>query len=305
MNPHIVLDHQASLLRGISKPGYMKAWKEFLESEIEGGGVSGDYSAEDNVAVHSIPLFAGEPYFWAAPICGLVSSASMSIPNNWTFRHEAWPSPSGFMWLEAPHSHEFSHRAIQAIGWVPCISNDEEDKSIIPVTFNKWEWGDESILVTFWLNDGKPPPLPRSTYNLPQDMPLSIIITELAKVPDSNAEAMASKLKLLASMLAFLEQKILVRERVPSPRAVRRRLNIQEPEKGLVNVVKLRRVLRSPSRDSSMPVDWSCQWLVSGHWRDQWYPKSRTHRPTWIMPHVKGPPNKPFRGAERIFHVVR
>ncbi|TXH58329.1 MAG: hypothetical protein E6Q97_02475, partial [Desulfurellales bacterium] len=49
-------------------------------------------------------------------------------------------------------------------------------------------------------------------------------------------------------------------------------------------------------------TQWRYQWLVNGHWRAQWYPKSQEHRTIWIMPHMKGPEDKPVKPAtERVF----
>lgn len=40
--------------------------------------------------------------------------------------------------------------------------------------------------------------------------------------------------------------------------------------------------------------DWSHRWLVSGHWRNQWYPSEGVHRPIWIDAFVKGPSDAPL-----------
>ena len=54
-------------------------------------------------------------------------------------------------------------------------------------------------------------------------------------------------------------------------------------------------------------MDWSCRWLVRGHWRQQ--PCGAGHaerRPTWILPHLKGPERKPLKApGAMVFAVVR
>ena len=40
--------------------------------------------------------------------------------------------------------------------------------------------------------------------------------------------------------------------------------------------------------------DWSHRWLVSGHWRNQWYPSEGVRRPIWIDAFVKGPSDAPL-----------
>jgi hypothetical protein len=48
--------------------------------------------------------------------------------------------------------------------------------------------------------------------------------------------------------------------------------------------------------------DYQHQWVVRGHWRQQWYPSRNVHRPIWITPHIKGPEGAPLLGGERVFH---
>lgn len=70
----------------------------------------------------------------------------------------------------------------------------------------------------------------------------------------------------------------------------------------------LRRYSANDNMDSSsMKVDWSCRWMVRGHWRAQFYPSSNCHRPLWITPHVKGPATKPLKteAVRTIYHAAR
>lgn len=71
-----------------------------------------------------------------------------------------------------------------------------------------------------------------------------------------------------------------------------------------VTVVRLRR--RKGEREPlGGTADYSCRFLVSGHWRNQWCPSVGHHRQTWIAPYVKGPDDKPFRptrGRAFVFH---
>jgi hypothetical protein len=46
------------------------------------------------------------------------------------------------------------------------------------------------------------------------------------------------------------------------------------------------------------------QWVVRGHWRNQWMPSRNDHRPIWIHPHIKGPNGAPLLGGERV-HLLR
>jgi hypothetical protein len=51
---------------------------------------------------------------------------------------------------------------------------------------------------------------------------------------------------------------------------------------------------------------WGYQWIVSGHWRRQYYPASDAHKPVYIAPYVKGPADKPLKAPTGdVFAVTR
>lgn len=78
-------------------------------------------------------------------------------------------------------------------------------------------------------------------------------------------------------------------------RAAARRLKAagMPPTSGDVRLLDLRRPAGSNAAGGSH-IEYSHRWMVSGHWRNQWMPASRTHRAQWIAPHVKGPDDKPL-----------
>jgi hypothetical protein len=75
-----------------------------------------------------------------------------------------------------------------------------------------------------------------------------------------------------------------------------------------IRVIHLRGVDTGSRREfqAAGPREWSCRWLVRGHWRQQWCPGRREHRPIWITPYVRGPGDKPFKApSAKVFAVVR
>jgi hypothetical protein len=66
--------------------------------------------------------------------------------------------------------------------------------------------------------------------------------------------------------------------------------------------VRLRRLSTTTDDDEGEHTgpDYSHQWLVGGHWRNQWLPSQNAHRLQWISPYVKGPAGKPLVVKERI-----
>jgi hypothetical protein len=77
-----------------------------------------------------------------------------------------------------------------------------------------------------------------------------------------------------------------------------------------VRVIELRRREHdNREHDESSGSDgpaWQYQWIVSGHWRRQYYPSSKAHKPRYIAPYVKGPADKPLKApGGDIFAVTR
>ncbi len=73
-----------------------------------------------------------------------------------------------------------------------------------------------------------------------------------------------------------------------------------------IEIVYIRRREQHPTLQDGTPnpVDWSCQWLVKGHWRNQYHPGDKSHKPTFIQSYVKGPEDKPFKVPAQSIHAV-
>lgn len=107
-------------------------------------------------------------------------------------------------------------------------------------------------------------------------------------------------------LLLFLQSPYLVwRAEKPQRSFVRRAGGHFPTAEKRINVILLRRAveLRKGKHEGHEPVPWSCQWWVSSFWRRQWHPSTKTHKPTWIAPYIKGPPDKPLKDAIRL--IVR
>jgi len=119
--------------------------------------------------------------------------------------------------------------------------------------------------------------------------------------------------RFLAGCLSFLEQRIATAVARPVSRAARRRIDRSRPmaePAAAVRVVELRRREHSARDDDIADGDsegpaWHCQWIVSGHWRRQYYPASNAHKPRYIAPYVKGPQDKPLKPPGNQLFVVK
>jgi hypothetical protein len=97
----------------------------------------------------------------------------------------------------------------------------------------------------------------------------------------------------LMSQLVPTSQKVAPRQ----ARRARQRKQLSED----VTVIRLRRYRPSGEEGEGEGIEYSHQWLVRGHWRNQWYPSIKMHRQIWIAPYVKGPEDKPLKISRRAF----
>jgi hypothetical protein len=127
--------------------------------------------------------------------------------------------------------------------------------------------------------------------------------------PEARVEYVAYG-KMLARFVlgacAWLRQRIVHTSEHPIERHLRKRIMREAQIESLptVKVVELRRLESSPHSPTDEPgsVDWSCRWVVGGHWRNQPY-KDR-HELIYILPYVKGPADKPLRLPTHTVYVV-
>jgi len=117
-------------------------------------------------------------------------------------------------------------------------------------------------------------------------------------------------LRWFAALLYFMNDRVAPQRSYRLPRHIRRQTDREEVQHEHVHVIQLRRresVQRTISDGDLQHVDWKCQWWVSGHWRNQWYPKMGRNLPKYIEGYVKGPSHLPFKDNDerRIFAVVR
>jgi hypothetical protein len=125
--------------------------------------------------------------------------------------------------------------------------------------------------------------------------------------PDSANHKLSDWIsKLTFSFFAFIRQECVSIQHQSASRPIRRHLPPSYSAEPVIKIIQLRR--RSPATNGLEPQsrDYSCRWLVRGHWRNQFYPSSKSHRPRFIPAYVKGPDDKPLKSTKSsIFAVVR
>jgi hypothetical protein len=123
-----------------------------------------------------------------------------------------------------------------------------------------------------------------------------------AFVVDGEFKRHDNYLRAAQAFFALMRQFVPMPEKLPR---ARRRAAQRDGRPTEVKIMRLRRVQSRPSDELNSPVDWSCRWVVEGHWRNQWYPSLGEHRQKWIAGYVKGPEGKPLRDPQRVMGLVR
>lgn len=112
--------------------------------------------------------------------------------------------------------------------------------------------------------------------------------------------------KLFLAMQILSRQTIGEAQRFRPDRAQRRRIQREYPDQPerLITLITLRRK-SVKHNEEPQKIEWSRRWIVRGHWRKQYYPKTKTYDWKYIYEYVKGPEDKPLVTGRRVFDFRR
>src|SRR5262252_772200 len=270
-------------------------------------------------AAHEV-LAAAERYYLNKEIGHLLALSSSNVP-------DMLPSPSllpglrpGFVWLEKPVNlpelatdGEPVPRYLHAFTWARTLRGKTGND---PARWEDVGWrelhaGEGELFLVPWV----------TTKQLDQIVPWSFFEwrweeTQSAAVEREAAEASSDSRQLdttyarqifdlCAAFLLFIQQRILTASQQSLDRHARHRVEKEDwQHEPLVRVVELRRREPVATEHGERDVDWSCQWIVRGHWRQQFYPSKHLNQPIWITPYVKGPEDKPLKPPRATVFAV-
>lgn len=300
VNHSQAMDFQAGLAGWIKSPGARKYIHEFF------GGNQAD-------AISAMSTEFGETFYWSRDTSAVVDASRETIPE-WHLTPDLLPAYFGFMVFD----HEFSLPAIydrtgeaiqervSAIGWVVISKHDGSEFVAMPLGSPPITHDDEVSFMTFGRIGGIDRVVPTAIHR----WKFGETWYETARREDDEpSEYRLVRTRLIASALAFISQPFMSSAPQNVDRATRRRMAREHwTHDPIVRVVQLRRILNQQHREhGSDPVEWSCSWVVRGHWRQQACgPNYAERRPVFVLPYVKGDPEKPLKApAERVFAVVR
>jgi len=78
------------------------------------------------------------------------------------------------------------------------------------------------------------------------------------------------------------------------------------PVTPFIRIVTLRRLEEDKKKNNApSDIEYNWQWEVRGHWRSQWFPSEKVHKPVWIEAYIKGPEDKPFKSPSAKLFVAQ
>lgn len=290
----------------------MTAYSEALEQQVRMlrllSGPSGDGLIEASQPTASpterrrfkelaiTSLERGEAYFWDRQLAEVVVDASSSLPDGTTLIESMVPSYAGWFWFAHPVELGRPDLArVRAVSWFPL---DDAQR------------GGLALQIFWWVQLPEFGVVPGATAPWFLGDPLDGYEQRRLEGDQSAGPRYLAVMRFLASAFAFVSQQIVTALPIRAERHAAKRLAragwLGEP---LVRVIQLRRAEHAASgaSDESASREWSCQWVVRGHWRQQPYGEGRRgRRPIWITPYVKGPDDKPLKTPRAtVFAVVR
>lgn len=254
-------------------------------------------------------------------------------------------SPAGFAWLDKPWQHtdiNGKRVAVRAVSWAPTVVRWSNDQVTDGTRVCQWsyvgdfddyaeehadtyaqlyrEMGDLVLLHVYTVAHGV-----RFLYAR-KDGTLAVDPTEadiLVERPNGADDAQS----WLHALWMLLDSEITVSSSGQLDRAARRRSQHAGLKYDDVQVITLRRARHAETTGDHEPVsiDWSCRWMVQGHWRHVGgYADQHHHfvpsqyrgegqvicqtcgtKGAWVRPYVKGPDGKPMRHVEHVWRLSR
>lgn len=250
-------------------------------------------------------LRTAQAFAWSADAASAVLFASRTIPSDTSFEQTLLPDgmQSCFWWFDQPFSGDTFHFQGPVHGLL-CGLDDKEDLHLHAIGYLEHRG-----------------PLPLSFVRVPRRSTLKDMKHDADNHPETHVCHPYSKqtdrdvlqkwhllVRFFLSACVWLQQRIAVTTDGHVERHLRKRWERENQTHGgpqtYIKIVQLRRTEAHEEVSESGTVDWSCRWVVNGHWRNQPYKHER--KLIYILPYVKGPEDKPFKvPTHTVYEVSR
>jgi hypothetical protein len=284
-----------------------RPWMLALEMQFAGmrnlsliGHAIGD-DVGRGLALNQLALLKrAEAYSWTADTASAAWLAARTIPADSLVSLSTLPGSAGWWWFVEPLPIQIApDQRLHAVLWAVTDDGIEFgayalDKRFMPMLALSWTW-----------------PHGTSWQTMTDDMSAQRFL--LIKRSDLSSQdghlAIASVSRLFLAGCAWLGQRVVS---ITSGNIERHRRKQLQRETGFqlvsneVRVIQLRRAeaVSSTASSDGEPVEWSCRWIVNGHWRNQYYASTSERKLIYIMPFVKGPSDKPLKVPQHVVYEV-
>lgn len=279
------------------------------------------------------------PYYFAPELTPLLLAGAHQL-YDYKLQATDLPGSSGYFWFkkrplfkinaadeEYADENTIRDGELCAVAWTTTNSANDDQMTAEEVRRSLGCSPEKAniLVMTFFVQTGD---LTRLGYGREGGQPLAFITWPIGQTPGEALGTVKDKmgidgkpivsrsiheeLTFIASCFLFMQQSLISVTRTPLHRDTRKRIekyrNVIELDTFEPQVVAFRKTkhidLRVDKPEQKV-VQWSCQWLTTGHWRNQPY-RNGVVKKIWIAPYVKGPEGKPFKVHEgRIGAVVR
>jgi hypothetical protein len=252
-------------------------------------------------------LKRADAFAWSPEISAAVLLASRTIPIDSVLSQASLPG-NGTCWFWFGDSLRINpypggDKTICAILFAPFIASGDDPAGL-----------EVTILVE--TDDERRIPYPVTSWIWPWNKPIAEIDPGYMLVPGTiyaekvkaSRSAVYEASRFIMASSVWLSQRVISVASGPIERHRKKQLarEYDVPIPSDVKVIQLRRSEHQPLTDSSVSdatVEWSCRWLVGGHWRNQPYANGE-HKLIYIMPYVKGPEDKPLKVPTHTVYSV-
>lgn len=298
--------HGAEYFTSCIREGVQTAYMPGLSDTAEGA----------RLATAETERLAKAELFWVSrEMTELCVAAARSMPA-WSLQSEDLPAPAGLIYFDglpdfrpefpttamawAPCPTEVASYALKGPGlWLSCyvgqdwfVQHEEIDLSSVRIPLAPLVYDGESI-AAFGERE------PGDTAFATDDG------DKVVEMDDESLIKRCSSLVLVKAACLLMRQDLADASTVEPDRATRKRLRRQGADEDVrTRVIELRRP-KSSGAPGDSDREYHHQWIVRGHWRQQWHPKRQLHRPVWIAPHIKGPEGAPLIGGEKVYALKR
>ena len=282
--------------------------------------------AQDDVVIAS--LERAHPVFWTADMLTVLEGLEPSL-KVWTVQERDFLHPDGFVWFERSlRIMDGDTEVMTGYLWTRLERDGVRGIQVTP--FTRYEGRPQDVPLDTWADSisGNAPAhgAPRRALFFPLGDTLERYLVRVdawhgvnddALHPDAAEQAAQSATysgttpeidraqmtrwaRIFAASIVLMNQRLTRLSDFRTDRAGRKRAQSAlaiDHEPPLIKTVLLRRVdyvggKREPGEAGT--VNWSHRWLVSFHWREQWYPSENRHKSIAIQPYEKGPKDKPL-----------